>query len=472
MKEFSVSIKPPEWVKKAVFYQIFPDRFANGDSSNDPINVVPWDSKPTQDNFFGGDLQGIIDHLEYIKELGINAIYLTPIFKARTNHKYDTQDYYSIDPTLGSKVNFKKLVYTLHKNDIKIILDGVFNHCGDGFWAFEDVVKNGEKSKYVDWYYFKSLPANKKMLNYQTCGGVSILPKLNLHNKLVREYVYGVARFWMRDFEIDGWRLDVPWKVSNDFWREFRNIMKSQNSDAYIVGEIWRDPSPWVTGETFDGIMNYPLRDCILDYLVYDRMDAEDFNISISRLSAIYQKTKEFHLNLLDSHDTPRLFTLCRKDIQRFILSYSFLLTYVGAPMIFYGDEIGLSGENDPDCRKPMVWNKNKWNDDIFQFIKKLISFRKNHPSLYKGNFEVISVFNGVFGYKREFDNDVVIILLNPRYSMKDFNLNTNITKNTVPVWKDLLTGDLFISKNGEIHFQNVDEKRAYIIYPEQTIKE
>lgn len=458
----------PEWVQDAIFYQIFPDRFANGDISNDPVPITEWGSKPTIDNFFGGDLLGIINRLDYLQNLGINALYLNPIFKARSNHKYDTDDYYQIDPSFGDKRIFKSLVDECHQRGIRIILDGVFNHCGYDSVLFNDVIEREELSEYATWFNIHSYPIDKNVVNYQTCGGTWYLPKLNSDLPKVREYLFNVAAYWIREFGIDGWRLDVPWKIPVSFWIEFRQKIKNEFPDIYLVGEIWRDPANWVRGDTFDGVMNYSLRNCILDYCVYDRMDAEDFNYEIQLQLQIFQHSAPLQLNLLGSHDTPRIFTLCNEELKRELLAISFLFTYLGAPMIYYGDEIGLTGENDPDCRKCMPWDrKHEWNIIIKEHFEKLIKARLEHAALRRGTFRPLLMFNGIYAYQRQFENDTAIIVLNPRKAYHNIKIpykgNDLEDKNK---WCDLLTGKTILAQNGNIYLEDLDAMTSLILFP------
>jgi len=363
----------PNWVKDSIFYQIFPERFCNGDFDNDPSNKVNWTDMPNRDNFFGGDLRGIIEKLLYLKKLGINAIYLNPIFEAGKNHKYDTWDYLSVDPSFGKEPELIELVNKAHSLNIKVILDGVFNHCGDGFWAFK---------------------INKNPVNYQTVGGCEYLPKLNINNPETRKYLFEAISYWTKNIKIDGWRLDVPWKIDFDFWVEFRKLVKKINSESYLVGEIWRDPEFWIFNDRFDGVMNYKLRDLIIDFCIKDFIDAEDFDYELRYLSKIMGQKIYFMLNLLSSHDTPRILTLANNNISKVILAITFLMTYMGTPMIYYGDEIGMEGDNDPDCRRTMIWNKMLWNKKINNVYKKLINLRLKHPSLRIGKFKTLLVFN------------------------------------------------------------------------------
>ncbi|MBA4379226.1 MAG: alpha-amlyase [Anaerolinea sp.] len=456
----------PEWIRNAIFYQIFLDRFDNGDPSNDPPGVLPWGSPPTLDNFFGGDFQGIMDHLHYLEDLGVNTLYLTPIFKARTNHKYDTCDYMTIDPSFGTNQLFHRFVDEAHSRGIRVVLDAVFNHCGDGFWAFEDVKQRGAASKYKNWFYTTNFPIRQDPPNYQTCGGVAYLPKLKVTNPEVQEYLLKVATYWLREFDVDGWRLDVPWKVNLDFWRTFREVVKQINPDAYIVGEVWRDPRPWLQGDTCDGVMNYPLRNYILDYCVYDTMDAEDFDYEITLLRKTYGSSASAQLNLLSSHDTPRLLTLCKNDIARTIIAITFLFTYVGSPMIYYGDEIGLCGGNDPDCRRCMPWEEANWESELAKTYQKLIRARHTHRALRRGDFVPLLVFNGVYAYLRRFNNDEVIVILNPREERHQIKIPLGSTGTKERTWRNLLGEGIFKETEAHLQIETLLSKSALVLVP------
>lgn len=343
----------PDWVRDAVFYQIFPDRFARSGANKDWPRLAPWGAAPTPENFFGGDLIGIRLRLPYLSDLGITALYLTPIFEAGTNHRYDTHDYLTIDPMLGDLDALRRLVRDAHDLGIRVLLDGVFNHCGDGFWAFRDLREQGERSPYRDWFFSRKLPIRRDPPSYQTCGGANYLPKLNTDNPEVRSHLLDVATYWVTEADIDGWRLDVPWKASRPFWDEFRDAVKTAKPDAYLVGEIWRDANPWLN--CFDGVMNYRLRDIHLDYCIRDHMDAEDAAFETQGIIEAFGAAAPDQLNLLGSHDTPRLLTLSGGDESRALLALSAMFTSPGAPMLYYGDENGMEGENDPDCRRCMM---------------------------------------------------------------------------------------------------------------------
>jgi glycosidase len=455
----------PSWVTQAVFYQIFPERFSNGDHTNDPVNSALWGTRPELNNFFGGDLKGILDHLPYLHDLGVDALYLTPIFKARTNHKYDASDYLEIDPAFGTLELVKELVKTAHSGGIRIVLDAVFNHCGDGFWAFEDLQKNGLASPYRDWFFPTTYPIQKKPASYQTCGGADFLPKLNTTNPQVREYLLKVARYWLEETGMDGWRLDVPWKVPVDFWQEFREVVKGVNPDAYIVAEAWRDPLPWVWGGTSDAVMNYPLRDTILDYCVFDHMDAEDFDYFTRRLLDQYGEAASYQLNLLDSHDTARILTTCSGDCRRMMLAIVASFTLPGAPMIYYGDENGMEGENDPDCRRCMNWQQSEWDQELRSLYRRLINLRHGHVALQTGTYETLLTLNGVAAYRRWQGDDEVVVVLNPREALRGVSVPM---RGKVTACRDLVTGQILSVQNGLLMVETLPEKSFILLVPVQ----
>lgn len=409
--------KPPQWVKDAVFYQIFPERFANGDTSNDPADVLPWGGTPTPTNFFGGDLQGIIDHLDYLTELGINAIYFTPVFEATTNHKYDTKDYYKVDPHFGDNELLKKLVDLCHQKGIRVLLDAVFNHSGKTFEPFVDLLKNQQASKYKDWFHVREWPLEVKngIPTYETFAFEPIMPKLNTENPEVRDYLLGVAEYWIDEIGIDGWRLDVANEVDHYFWRDFRKIVKAANEDVYILGEIMHDSMPWLQGDQFDAVMNYRFTNIVLNFFAHRVINADDFasDIQAQIVSYPFQVTTAA-FNLLGSHDTTRLLTLCKGNKQLLKLAYLFQLTFYGVPCIYYGDEIGIDGEYDPLNRKCMEWDPTKQDQQLLSFFKRTIKLRKNYAALRTGKLRFIPQNNTqLLVYERWDDTDHFIIIIN-----------------------------------------------------------
>ncbi|MBD2843712.1 alpha-glycosidase [Paenibacillus sp. IB182496] len=383
----------PEWAKSAVFYQIMPDRFANGDPDNDPEHVRPWGVEVTHESHFGGDLQGVLDHLDHLSELGVNAIYFTPLFTSPSNHKYDTVDYREVDPQFGDKALLRKVVDACHKRNIKVVLDAVLNHCSEDFEPFRDVLEKGEDSAYKDWFHIHKFPpaVEDGKANYETFGFFGHMPKLNTANPETKRYLLELTEYWMNELGIDGWRLDVADEVDHHFWREYRQVVKKMNPEAYIIGEVWSDSMTWLQGDQFDSVMNYPFANTALDFFSGAGMDGAHFANRLSALLMRYpQQTNEVIFNLLSGHDIPRVLTRLGEDKRRVKLAVVFLMTYIGTPCIFYGDEIGLKGGDDPDCRPCMVWEEERQDRELFDFYRLLIGLRSEHPVLRRGHFRFL----------------------------------------------------------------------------------
>lgn len=492
----------PEWSKHVIWYQIFPERFRNGDPSNDPTRervggpkgwkISPWTGdwykqseweKSLGDSFrdgvfkrrYGGDLQGVIDKLDYLQELGISGIYLNPVFDAVSLHKYDTSHYHHIDRFYGPDPEgdvkimkledpedpdtwqwtsadklFLKLIEEVHNREMRIIIDGVFNHTGTDFWAFRDVKKYQDQSKYKNWYSINSFAdGNGQKFDYDGWWGVKSLPELKEVDgtlvKPVREHIFAITRRWMDpdgdgdpSDGIDGWRLDVPEEVGQKFWKEWNALVRRINPEAYTVGEIWTEKGrEWVNGELFTAAMNYPFTEAVQEYMIDQSVSASDF---MKRLRSIREGLPEgaelVQQNLMDSHDTPRLASMIvnpgrefdtktkpeerfdvrkptpkERRLQRLIALFQY--TYVGAPMIFYGTEAGMWGADDPDDRKPMVWpeleyddeknhpldkerpiDENSFDEELFNWYKKLGEIRNKHLALRKGKFQELLTKN------------------------------------------------------------------------------
>lgn len=388
-------LETPKWVANTVWYQIFPERFANGKEENSPSNVQPWGTQPTSDNFMGGDLWGVIDKLDYLENLGVNGLYFCPVFTANANHKYDTVDYYNVDPHFGGNEAFHALVKEAHRRGMKVMLDAVFNHIGDKSPLWLDVVEKGEKSKYANWFWINKFPVYPDLpksewdhwnLNFETFGNVSEMPKLNTENEECRQYLLDVARYWVEEFDIDGWRLDVANEVDHEFWRDFRRVVKSIKPDCYILGEIWHEGMPWLRGEQYDSLMNYPLTQATTDYFALNSCNKSDFMHAVSSSYLAYPRNvNEAMFNLLDSHDTTRILSLCDGNKAKAKLAYLFMFTQVGSPCIYYGGEIGLDGRRSmgsEDNRKCMNWDTETQDLEFKAFIQMLIQMRKEHASL------------------------------------------------------------------------------------------
>ena len=404
---------PPEWAANAVFYQIFPERFENGDSSLDPANVADWEDQPTRSNFFGGDIQGIIDRLEYVDDLGATALYLTPVFESPSNHKYNTTDYMSVDPGFGDEETLSQLVDAAHDRDIRVVLDAVFNHCGRGFEPFQDVLEHGADSEYADWFHIREFPIREEPRpTYDAFAFEPYMPKLNTEHPEVREYLLEVATYWLETVDIDGWRLDVANEVDHDFWREFRREVKRVKPDAYILGEVWHNAQPWLEGDQFDAAMNYPFSYAVYGFLVDEEIDAPEFANRMDRFLARYpDRVNDVMFNLLGSHDTPRLLYRLDGDRDRLRLALTLLLTFRGAPCLYYGDEIAMTGGDDPDCRRPMIWDRTEQDLDLRGFVRDLIATRTADDALRNGRvrFDRDRSAGDLLVYRRLGDPDAVV---------------------------------------------------------------
>lgn len=435
-------LKAVDWASEGIVYQIFPDRFYKGDPSRDPVDVAAWGDLPERHKIFGGDIEGIIQKLDYIEDLGVDIIYMTPIFESSTDHKYNTKDYYKIDPQFGDIDTVKELVEKAHAKGIKIILDAVFNHSGDDFFAFEDVVKNGAASMYKDWYYIDDYPVVKKpMTNYRTFAtNITHMPKFRTSNPKVREYLLDVAKYWIEEIGIDGWRLDVCDEVDHYFWREFRKVVKGINPDALIIGEIMHESISYLKGDQLDTIMNYPFKEAVTDFFAKGEITVEEFESRLAMQRASYVQAVNHQMwNLIDSHDTPRFLTECKGDVQALKLAITFQFTYIGTPYIYYGTEIGMEGGKDPDCRRCMRWSEEDQNKDLHFFVKRLSAIRKANKTLIYGDYKNFYQSDGVIGFKR-FDEESEIYVF----------INNNIRNRTIPIPKqgeymDLYTNSIHV---------------------------
>ena len=371
--------RPPAWVADAVFYQIFPDRFARSLEVPQPTNLEPWDSPPTRHGYKGGDLLGVSERLDWLTDLGINAVYLNPIFQSASNHRYHTHDYYRVDPLLGGDEAFEVLLDACHSRGIRVILDGVFNHASRGFFPFNDILENGFESPWVEWFTITGLPLNPYREgvppNYHAWWGNPALPKFNTAHPDVREYLMGIAEYWTGR-GVDGWRLDVPAEITTDgFWEEFRSRVRAVNPDAYLVGEIWDDASDWLNrGDRFDAAMNYVFAGKTLafvaggrinpeyaegvDYPIVPPVDGAEYGDAMEALMTLYpEHTTRSNFNLLGSHDTARSLTVAGGDVDSVILAALLMLTHPGAPCVYYGDEIGMTGGREPASRGAFPWD-------------------------------------------------------------------------------------------------------------------
>jgi neopullulanase len=423
----------PDWVKDAIFYLIFPDRFARSPTAPKPTFLDPWGAPPTPHGYQGGDLVGVAERLDYLEDLGVNTLYFTPIFQSASNHRYHTHDYEKVDPMLGGEAALRHLIDSAHERGMRIVLDGVFNHASRGFFQFHDILENGPNSAYLDWFTVKSYPLNAydstKPPGYNCWWNLPALPKFNIKTPAVREYLWGVARRWI-DFGIDGWRLDVAREIDDDeFWREFRRRVKAGNPDAYIVGEVWLNAAHWLKGDMWDASMNYIfMRSCIA-FFIGDEIDqgalhktltppgppgAEAFAKAVAAMEATYHpNVVAAELNLLSSHDTARFVTIARGDQSALRLATLFQMTYTGPPSLYYGDEVGLAGGHDPLNRGAMPWDEAAWDHDLLRDVRRMIALRKARPSLRRGSYSCLYAREGVHVHLRRLENDAVVVALN-----------------------------------------------------------
>ncbi|MCU0611560.1 MAG: glycoside hydrolase family 13 protein, partial [Candidatus Eisenbacteria bacterium] len=548
-----VPYRAPEWAKNVVWYQIFPERFRNGDSSNDPTlddirgswphdNASPWQIHPWTSDWYalqpyeqkngrdiwfnlqrrryGGDLQGIIDRLDYLRDLGIGAIYLNPVFQAPSLHKYDGVSYHHIDPTFGPDPAgdrsliagetpddpatwvwtaadrlMLELIRRVHANGMRIIFDGVFNHMGITSFAFQDVMNHQEASRFRDWFEIRSWdnPLKGSRFDYQGWFGVRELPELREDERGIvtgpREYIFAATRRWMDpDGDgapadgIDGWRLDVAFCVRHQFWKDWRVLVKAINPDAYLTAEVidsLRVLKPYLEGDEFDAIMNYTLAAVCGEFFIEqeNRITASEFDARLGELRGAFHPEMAYVMqNLFDSHDTNRLAshivnrgmggyrnwpeyfdrskatnpaydtrkpTGDERRIQR--LCVLFQMTYVGAPLIYYGDEVGMWGANDPCCRKPMLWDDLTYEREIARpdrsrreegdavspdadlraYYRSLISIRNRHPALRTGDFATLisDDSRSIYAFIRQAGEDTVVVALNNRDAPQDLVL-------------------------------------------------
>ena len=426
----------PEWVKHAVFYQIFPDRFARSARLPKPAHLEPWEDPPTALGYKGGDLLGVLERLDYLQDLGVTALYFNPIFQSACNHRYHTHDYLRVDPLLGGDAAFQTLLAECKRRGLRVVLDGVFNHASRGFFQFNDVLENGAASPWLDWFYFYELPPNAydptRKPGYKAWFDLPALPKFNTDNAQVREYLMQVGEHWIRQ-GIDGWRLDVPNEITTPgFWQEFRQRVKAINPDAYIVGEIWEEARPWLEGDQFDGVMNYRFTEAVLRFVVGERLDRQtvldkgyrpwpaanglEFAAAIERLLRLYPWPIQLaQLNLLGSHDTARFLTIAGGDEASLRLGALLLFTFPGAPSVYYGDEIGLTG-GPPDAmaRKSFPWDHPEtWRAALRAYHKELIALRLAHSALRVGDVEPLAATADTYAFGRVLEGTYLVVAVN-----------------------------------------------------------
>lgn len=439
----------PAWLKESVMYQIFPDSFANGKGripEQPASHTVEGDVKA--ESRFGGTLRGIIDNISYIKDLGVNLIYLNPVFTALSYHKYDTVDYYKVDPCLGTNDNLKELVEICHSNGIRVMLDIVFNQSSNKFFAFRDVVENGANSGYAGWYHIESFPVKGgKAPNYETFGFYETMPKFNTDNLEVEEYLLDVARYWVREYDVDGYRLDVANELPHEFWRRLRHEMDKLKKDFVLIGEVWHDASSWIGRDQFHSVMNFPLMYAIWEFFGLNSVNAHQFSEAVNRLTMLYPKDNtQAMMNFIDNHDVARFFTIAGANVDKLKMAAAFIMTYVGLPSVYYGDEKGVEGRDINDARRKMIWEDDERSASIHSCFKKLIRLRRENEELIYGDYRPLHADNAgnVYSFARVLDQNSIICV---------FNNATNATSVSLPAgngtYEDLLTQEGFKARDG-----------------------
>jgi glycosidase len=459
----------PTWVKHQIWYQIFCDRFYSGEQSSLSDATLPVKNTV----HYGGTLHGIHEKLDYLKDLGVTAIYLTPLFESPTAHKYDTANYFKIDPHFGSEEDLKKLVKKAHVYHMKVMLDGVFNHAGFFHPFFQDVIKNGEKSLYKDCFYIDEFPvinfpldpSGKPMnyhgipLRYRTFSFQPNMPKWNTSHPLVEKHLLDVVSYWIEKTDIDGWRLDVSNELSHAFLRKIKDRARSLKNDVFILGENWDESLPWLMGDQLDSVMNYELSYIIWGFISHQITNDE----LINRMMIHHAKTPKNVLmnlfNLLGSHDTMRIDHRCHGDIKNVILSYLLMYLSSGTPMIYYGDEIGLKGDHDPDNRRLFDWDEDHWNKTLLMFIKKLNNLRKTHFDLLTSDFHFLS-HPDVLIFTKSINNKHLLCIIN-HAKEKEITLQENLFGDY---------HDLINEQKIRIHDKiKIDAPSFYLLYKEDV---
>ena len=444
-KEDIVAI--PEWAKEIVMYHVFPDSFASKrrELSECEKKIIIEDKEQEQicsANHHGGTLCGVIENVDYLKALGVNCIYLNPIFAANSYHKYDTIDYFSVDPCFGTMEDLKAFVEKCHENGIRVLLDGVFNHCGPDFFAFRDVLEHGKNSRYYNWFYDMPEPVVfADPPNYEAFAYVKEMPKLNTGNPEVEKYLIRVGTYWMEEAGIDGWRLDVANEINHDFWRHFRSAVRAVRSDALLIGEIWEDAGIWLQGDQFDSTMNYRFSYLCKDFFAERKLSVSEFDAQIHKMILRYPYPVALaQMNFLDSHDVPRFLSYCNGNRRRMELAFFYLFVAVGIPSVFYGDEYYLMGTEEPEYRQSMPWgSEDNCCDQFSQWMK----MRRMHPALTQGNYRTVCADdeNGVYGFTRSCETETLLILLNNSDTEQAVDIGRILPEHTTTVRNQVVLG-------------------------------
>ena len=408
----------PDWASDAVVYNIFPDSFASSRRAIAGRGTEKRAGGALSRSRLGGTINGIRENLDYISALGANCIYLNPVFAAGQYHKYDTIDYLHIDPCFGTDGDLRALVDECHARGMRVILDGVFNHCGAQFFAFRDVLEKQERSRYASWFYRLRFPVvypeAGERPNYECFCYERLMPKLDTSNAEVCDYLCAVGEHWLREFDIDGWRLDVADEPNDGFWREFRRRCKAVKGDALLIGEVWGGARHWLGGDMFDSTMNYDFRNHCRHFFAEGSIDARTFAGRCADMLMRYKRqTAAAQLNLLDSHDVGRFLDLCGGDVRRLKLAVMFMCCFPGMPCVFYGDELGVAGTDELDFRRAMPWRSG--DTELLGFYREAIALRREHPALRRGELRFLRAEKGeqVLVFERRAPDDGLLIAIN-----------------------------------------------------------
>jgi glycosidase len=445
----------PSWVEGTVFYQIFPDRFANGESSNDPKEMQPWSAEPTYYNRYGGDAVGVSSHVNYLKSLGVGTVYFNPVMKAPSNHRYDPVDYYQIDPEFGTNGEFAKLTQQLQSVGIRTVVDQIFDHIGTTFAPFADVLKNQENSKYKDWFFIKSYPVSvKQNPPYEAWFGAESMPKINVKNPEAYAYLMKSVDFWHKTAKLSGWRLDVANEVPDFFWQDFRKRVKGIDPQAWIVGEVWGDARHWLGGDMWDASMNYPFRDAVLHFIAEGKSKPSQ---CMAQLMSVYgwyaPQVSRNQMNLLSSHDTPRFLTLCGGDKRLAKLGAAIQFAWVGAPSVYYGEELGMEGGADPQNRRPMRWDLAKDDNDMLSLYRKLIKARRSTRALQVGDPVPLLTddTHNTLAFARVEGTEVALLCVNRSDQEQTVSVPLRVQGRSKIMLRDLIGTDQFALQTGNL---------------------
>jgi glycosidase len=403
----------PEWAEGKTIYQIWTDRFFNGDKDNDPENVSEWGELPDRGTMYGGDFKGISEKLPYLKDLGISVIYLNPVFVSPSYHKYDISDYESIEDCFGGVDELKNMIDQAHGYDIRVILDGVLNHCSDKHPFFQDVIKHGKNSKYHRWFLPETFPIQVVNRNYDTFAGlVAEMPRFATWEEEVINYLVENTVMWTKKLNIDGWRLDVCDEVSHSLLKQLRKRLVETKDDILIIGEIWNHASRWMLGDEVHTVTNYKYRQSMMEWLSGE-IDGITFWNALNR-NKMHYKTMAYNylVNVNSTHDTERIRFFLKDDESLALCAMAILFSLDGMPLLYYGDELFMDGDTDPDCRRAMNWQD--INSGFAEQVRKLSSYRACSNTLQTGGIQLFQAKEQLVSFLRVSDDEKLLCIINP----------------------------------------------------------